>query len=949
MRKHFIDVSSKMVLLSLVFTGLVLIISGLFYNSFSLLDSVESIEFQTEKLNYENKDPGSIHVLKSAKWIDGGKARITFDIDTIAKEKNTHKDVLFILDVSESMIDSKLDRVKEDTKALVDSLLSDSYNSVSLITFEDTSSILHDFTNDKDVILSQIDSLTADGGTNYYQALINADQVLKNYIPKEDTECLILFLTDGYPNIDVPNQDAQYTYLKEKYPYLTIHGIQYEMGQNILQPIINISDYQYIADMKTLNNILFDASTITNLYTNMVLTDYIDNDYFEIDSVSDIHASFGTASLTYEKEVPKVVWNLDNLKTGSSATLTIDVRLKSEYYASSSVVPTNKEEELFYELDDQEETIVSEKTPRLPVRFQVSYEGNLPNGCSVGNIPVSEYYMPYDQVDLANKKLSCDGYQFQGWIPITDSVLKQNEDSFIMPGEDVILRAEWSKLSFSKSMNGDIYVAPPPVIQQIPWTYSGELWAYRDSITKIVIQNSITNILNTKESYDISKAKDGSVMGKIVPNSSDSTTYTAYIQGDGGVTANSYSSNIFKQFTKLKSIEGLEYFDTSNVVSMSYMFYRSEQLETMDVSHFNTSRVTDMSSMFSGLLSLKSIDVSHFNTANVKNMANMFAYCDKISSLDVSHFNTSKVTNMLCMFNACTALVSLDLRNFDTSNVTTMYYMFASCVNLTSLNISSFKTSNVTDMSAMFAWCRSLPSIDVSYFDTSKVTLMGKMFQGCSIATTIDVSKFNTSSVTDMQNMFENCNLVTSLNVSSFVTTNVTNMASMFESCYQITSLNLKSFNTSNVTDMQNMFMACTNLTGLDLSSFNTTKVTNMQNMFRGDFYLSTLNVSSFNTQNVTNMAYMFYDCQRVSTLNLNGFNTSKVTSVDHMFDRCTILTATLTVRFTSGTYAGMLETAAIYGGKITLNYTSASSSWVNTLLTTKSSNGNVVKGSLVA
>ena len=45
---------------------------------------------------------------------------------------------------------------------------------------------------------------------------------------------IVLFLTDGYPNKDTPNQIAQYQYLKQEYPYITINAIQYEMGNAIL-------------------------------------------------------------------------------------------------------------------------------------------------------------------------------------------------------------------------------------------------------------------------------------------------------------------------------------------------------------------------------------------------------------------------------------------------------------------------------------------------------------------------------------------------------------------------------------------------------------------------------------------------------------------------------------------------------------------------------------------
>ena len=50
---------------------------------------------------------------------------------------------------------------------------------------------------------------------------------------------------EQFSNEDTPNQVATYTVLKDKYPYMTIDGIQYEMGKDIIQEIIEISDNQW--------------------------------------------------------------------------------------------------------------------------------------------------------------------------------------------------------------------------------------------------------------------------------------------------------------------------------------------------------------------------------------------------------------------------------------------------------------------------------------------------------------------------------------------------------------------------------------------------------------------------------------------------------------------------------------------------------------------------------
>ncbi len=51
------------------------------------------------------------------------------------------------------------------------------------------------------------------------------------------------------------------------------------MGTDILDPIKKVSDSQYVADMKNLNNVLFDASVSPQTYKSFTITDYIDDTY----------------------------------------------------------------------------------------------------------------------------------------------------------------------------------------------------------------------------------------------------------------------------------------------------------------------------------------------------------------------------------------------------------------------------------------------------------------------------------------------------------------------------------------------------------------------------------------------------------------------------------------------------------------------------------------------
>ena len=388
----------------------------------------------------------------------------------------------------------------------------------------------------------------------------------------------------------------------------------------------------------------------------------------------------------------------------------------------------------------------------------------------------------------------------------------------------------------------------------------------RNQIESITIEKNNIVPSDAKYSKDISSKQDGSVMLWYTDKDNNSLYEVSIGSENGSLEANTNGSGMFSYLDNVDTLD-LTGLDTSNMTSMSMMFYKST--------------------------SLKSIDVSGFDTSKVVNMNGMFWECSNLTSIDVSNFNTSKVTDMNNMFAECSSLITLDLSNFDTSNVIYMGNpysysyggMFRNCKSLKKLNVSSFNTSKVKYMSNMFQGCSSLTSLDLSNFDTSNVTSMVQMFRGCSSLTTLDLSNFNTSKVTNMYGVFSGCSNLKSINLSSFDTSNVINMNSMFSDCKSLTSLDLSNFNTSKVTNMNSMFYGCSSLINLDLSNFNTSKVINMPDMFISCKALIVLDLSSFDTSNVETMNGMFALCNNIKTIYVsNKWNTSNVTNSNNMF-----------------------------------------------------------------
>ena len=713
-----------------LFIAIVILFAIVIPKSFAASTPVEYITFSSKNLNYEKKEDGSWNLVKSVKWIGRGRARITFNINTNQMLKdNVHRDVILVVDNSSSMVGEKLNKVKSDSVDLVNRLLEDSNNRLGLISFSGSANILSGLTNNSSELISKINDLTANGNTNYYQALVKVDEMLKNYKKENNRECVVLFLTDGYPNINTPNEIAQYQYLKKEYSYLNINGIQYEMGNTILEEIRNISDKQYIANMDTLNNVLLDASLPRISYDNFEVTDYINDQYFDIDSVDDITVSAGSVRL----DGNQVRWNLDGISSGSSVTMTIDIQLKDEYINEFSLYQTNIKEEVSSEINGIKEEVSETDTPILSNSFTVTYDKNTPEGgLVVGDVPNTKEYSVFDTVEISNDSLSCDGYQFQGWEVVNkEDVAMIGSNAFQSSGENITLKAIWTKVSIQKSMDGVVYQGEP-IIKEIPnLIYSEEFWdnKYKQNITKIVIENELKSIEAAEEFWDVSEASDGSVMAYAVLNE-DGSTYTIYIQGPGKIIANENSANLFSGFTQLQSIEGLEYLDTSYV--------------------------TDMRRMFDNCKKLISLDLSTFNTSNVTNMMSMFSDCSSLTSLKLDDFDTSKVTDMNNMFKNCEKLINLDLSSFDISMVINMSYMFQNCSSLKNIILSSFNTLHATHMTSMFEGCSSLVKLDLSSFNMENVLYTSNMFFGCQNLTEIDFKNATFNSILLYENMFPN-------------------------------------------------------------------------------------------------------------------------------------------------------------------------------------------------
>jgi len=172
-----------------------------------------------------------------------------------------------------------------------------------------------------------------------------------------------------------------------------------------------------------------------------------------------------------------------------------------------------------------------------------------------------------------------------------------------------------------------------------------------------------------------------------------------------------------------------------------------------------TTHVTDMSGAFGKAFVLDSysskISISDWDTSNVIDMNGMF-YKSENFNQDISKWNTSNVLKMWGMFMEASSF-NQDISKWDVSKVTDMGNMFngASSFNQP---IGNWVTKSVIDMSYMFFGASSFNQ-DISKWDVSKVKYMDGMFGGAEKFNK-NIKNWEVNNVNFCSNIFFNCPLI---------------------------------------------------------------------------------------------------------------------------------------------------------------------------------------------
>lgn len=197
--------------------------------------------------------------------------------------------------------------------------------------------------------------------------------------------------------------------------------------------------------------------------------------------------------------------------------------------------------------------------------------------------------------------------------------------------------------------------------------------------------------------------------------------------------------------------------DTSNVTSISQMFWDCKQLATINLENMDTSNITDMSHLFSGCSALSDVStLGAWDTSSVTNMTRMFSGCTGLTVINLNKWSVGKVATAEYMFTGCSSTTTILIRAWNAPALKSIRDMFQGCAKLTKMDLSEFKAPALTDMARLFMGCTALSEVKFGIgIDTSGVTAMNDMFASCSSLSNIDLTNITISDDCDCSHMFD--------------------------------------------------------------------------------------------------------------------------------------------------------------------------------------------------
>ena len=358
-------------------------------------------------------------------------------------------------------------------------------------------------------------------------------------------------------------------------------------------------------------------------------------------------------------------------------------------------------------------------------------------------------------------------------------------------------------------------------------------------------------------------------------------------------------------------IEEVNVMVTSEHDDLNGMFSDCENLRTINgINEWDTSNVTNMERMFNSCRSLESLDLSSFNTSNVESMSDMFSDCRNLKELNLSSFEIRGHCDTFSMLNNCRKLHTLRLDNCNEDTIRKIIESFrfptGEAEDYEGTRKIHVNPDNIGDLTAPDDWifvdldgneivpeipvceycgepgcdgsCQDngeKPYIVATFGTDESVDMLGEpsgywkasfdngttwknnddnMTKGNEI---VYLKPKDTSNIRIFR-LFEDSSYVTHIEFHNFSAYPVYPYADyMFNNCSNLTELDLSSLNFSNgMGTLEGMFSNCNNLESLNLSSWSLYANTNTSNMFKGCNSLHILRLDNCNESTIRKIIF---------------------------------------------------------------------------------------------
>lgn len=402
---------------------------------FTLIIMVSSIVFAatTEKFEVVDEQVCTIKLNDYSKFekkmIDYNleKRQVTLQLkitnDSIANQPTG--EVMLVLDNSKSMqtetTPTRQEMVYNSAKSLIEKMLKDNNNlKVGIVRFSTDSdstkegslsdaSLVSALTNDSNSLINAINGIEADGDRTDLDAGLT---IASQNFSSENTNKYIVVLTDGVPNVALDYDKVYYSddvvnktktklqTLSSSYKIITmLTGVDENdvittpgnnsLAKDYIPRVFGTTTNPTAGKFYYIDDTDIEQTIITNIFNDLLpqsqsITNIKINDFFPKEIVDNFDFAYisepskGTITQSIDNE-NKIVWSIDELKSGETATVQYTLTLKDKYDSSivNKILDTNEKVDITYkDFDGTDKTKTSDETPK--VRITVPLKGKDP-------------------------------------------------------------------------------------------------------------------------------------------------------------------------------------------------------------------------------------------------------------------------------------------------------------------------------------------------------------------------------------------------------------------------------------------------------------------------------------------------------------------------------------------------------------------------------------------